>query len=85
MSIYDEPWQVLKRTGHVTLKLVGSDDPKIIKKQAATYRKAITKRKYEDEEFRVQYPKAQLSSRLDVSSACVRFTLDKNDLSGLEY
>lgn len=81
VSVYADPWRVLRSTGHVTMCIVGSTREDVIKKLSSTYRKALQKQKHQDIEFRKAYPFATMSSRIEGNN--VKFTLDYKDYSGI--
>ncbi len=79
---YEEPWNVLKTTSSVVMRVVGSSDPKVVAKFAKTYRKALQKEKFRDETFRLKYPNAYMSSVVEGSD--VKFKLHYNEYTALE-
>lgn len=74
---YEEPWNVLKQNGSVSILITQSDDEKVIAKYAKTVRKAMQKEKYLDDNFRIKYPKAVINSVLEGKK--LRFTIDYMD------
>lgn len=78
---YEEPWTVLRDTGKVTMQVVGSTNEAVIAKHAKTYRKAIQKEKFRDENFRKKYPSAYISSEIEGNN--VRFQLHYNEYTTL--
>jgi hypothetical protein len=73
---YAQLWDTLKQMKSVAIVPTLSKDPAVFKKWSKTVRKAVQKEKYLDEPFRVRYPRAELTSKLDFDTKTLRFKLD---------
>jgi hypothetical protein len=73
---YAQLWDTVKTMKTVAIVPTLSKDPAVFKKWAKTVRKAVQKEKYNDETFRVRYPRAELTSFLNHETYTVHFKLD---------
>ncbi len=73
---YAQLWDTLKQMKTVAIVPTLSKDPALFQKWSKTVRKAVQKEKYNDEAFRVRYPRAELTSQLNRETNTVHFKLD---------
>lgn len=84
---YQLDWERLKRTEQLELTLSG--DLKLSKEQKAkifqTIRKAISKEKYGDMDYKIRHPNAEITSVVHIANGTITFKLnpDNKDISGM--
>lgn len=86
-SKYSTTWQDLKLALKIEIQLARKElySPEQIERQLKTIRKAISKQKYEDWQYKQAFPNAKIESVLGIETATITFTLDPDcrDLSKL--
>lgn len=74
---YQPVWETLKTQLQVSVKLTRSDDPLVIKKYARTFRKAVQKEKYIDDDFKFKFPYATLTTEIEGNMIHIELHLNK--------
>lgn len=77
-SKYSMTWQDLKLALKIEVQLKHSAaySPAQIERQLKTIRKAISKQKYEDWQYKRINPNAKISTVMDIDAGTIIFTLD---------
>lgn len=81
---YGKAWALLKTHGTVRIEVTNSTNPSVFENHVSTIIRGIQKEKYLDVAFKRKYPDAKITTTQIPSERIVQFTLQLNDLSGLE-
>ena len=81
---YEASWKILKSNKVIKVQVSTSTNEVVIKKHSKCFTRAIQKEKYQDIEFRREFPNALITSSLDSSIATLTLTLTTNEPCSLE-
>ena len=74
---YEPCWNKLKKVGILRVRLTSSESPEVIKRHAKTFRKAVQKEKYNDEDFKHEFPFAELVSTVSGNEITMKLELNR--------
>jgi hypothetical protein len=77
MRKYESCWKLLKERGYVKVRLTNSEEPTVIARNVKTFRKAVQKEKYMDENFKYEFPHATIESTVEGSFISLKLKLNR--------
>lgn len=79
---YEDLWNIIKESDSVKVQLTSSTVQSVIDQHYKTVKKAVTKEKYIDDNFKRKYPFAVLNSSLEGN--VIKFTLELNNFTNIK-